>query len=174
MAGTDDAASNIITATGYQPWFNPVLTLPESWIEPLLVVQALIGASIIAYIVIRTRRKAKMLSPMQHKGHRHRHNHDEGHANLSAQIDSYAYTNQLAKVSPTTKIFFAVSMLLLSVLSASPIVSITVFIIIASANHSCSSDPRAILSRPLNLSTNIRRSKLRLHSIILRQWPTLD
>jgi cobalamin biosynthesis protein CbiM/cobalt ECF transporter T component CbiQ len=129
LAGTDDAAANIITASGYQPWFNPVLTLPESWIEPLLGVQALIGASIIAYIVIRTRRKAKMLSPMQHKGHTHRHSHDEGHTNLSAQIDSYAYTNQLAKVSPTTKIFFAVSMLLLSVLSASPIVSITVFII---------------------------------------------
>ena len=129
LAGTDDAAANIITATGYQPWFTPVLTLPASWIEPLLGVQALIGASIIAYIVIRTRRKAKMLSPMQHKGHKHRHSHNEGHANLSAQIDSYAYTNQLAKVSPTTKIFFAVSMLLLSVLSASPIVSITVFLI---------------------------------------------
>ena len=146
LAGTDDAAANIITATGYQPWFNPVLTLPESWIEPLLGVQALIGASIIAYIVIRTRRKAKMLSPMQHKGHKHRHSHDEGHANLSAQIDSYAYTNQLAKVSPTTKIFFAVSMLLLSVLSASPIVSITVFIIMLVLIIACSSDPWAILS----------------------------
>ena len=29
MAGTDDAAANIITQQGYQPWFTPILTLPE-------------------------------------------------------------------------------------------------------------------------------------------------
>jgi cobalamin biosynthesis protein CbiM/cobalt ECF transporter T component CbiQ len=129
LAGTDDAASEIISATGYTPWFSPVLSLPESWIEPLLGIQALIGASIIAYIVIRTRKKAKTQVALQHKGHRHSHSHDEGHANLSARIDNFAYTNQLAKVSPATKIFLAVSMLILSVISSSPIVSITVFII---------------------------------------------
>ncbi len=129
LAGTDDAAANIITATGYTPWFSPIISLPETWIEPLLLVQALIGASIITYIVIRTRRKAKAQSSLQHRGHRHSHSHDEGHANLSAQIDSFAYNNQLAQTSPTTKIFFAVSMLLLSVLSPSPVVPITVFII---------------------------------------------
>ncbi|MCW4029044.1 MAG: cobalt ECF transporter T component CbiQ [Candidatus Bathyarchaeota archaeon] len=129
FAGTDDAAADIITATGYQPWFNPILNIPESYIEPLLGVQALIGASIMAYIIIRTKRKASTLKPMPHTGHRHSHKHDEGHANISAQIDSYAYTNQLSNVSPTTKIFFACSMLILSVISGSPIVGITVAII---------------------------------------------
>ncbi len=62
MAGTDDAAANIITQQGYKPWFNPILTLPSSWITPLFAVQAVIGASIIAYIVIRTRRKTKTQS----------------------------------------------------------------------------------------------------------------
>jgi cobalt/nickel transport system permease protein len=127
LAGTDDAAANIITAQGYKPWFNPILTLPEAWIEPLFVVQALIGASIIAFIVIRTRRNAKIQKLNQYKGYRH--SHDEGHSNLSAQIDSFAYTNSLAKTSPTTKILFAASMLILSVLSPSPIVPITVFLI---------------------------------------------
>ena len=29
MAGTDDAAANIIAQQGYQPWFTPILTLPS-------------------------------------------------------------------------------------------------------------------------------------------------
>jgi cobalamin biosynthesis protein CbiM/cobalt ECF transporter T component CbiQ len=128
MAGTDDAAANIITRTGYTPWFKPVLTLPESWETPLFALQALIGASIITYIVIRTRRK-QAKTQAQHKMHRHSHSHGEDHSNLSAQIDSYAYTNSLAKTSPTTKILFAASLLILSVLSPSPVVPITVFII---------------------------------------------
>jgi cobalt/nickel transport system permease protein len=128
MAGTDDAAANIITSQGYQPWFNPILTLPSEWVTILFVVQALIGASIIAYIFIRTRQKqAKTQS--HHKMHRQNHNHGEDHSNLSAQIDSYAYTNSLAKTSPTTKILFATSMLILSVSSPSPVVPITVFLI---------------------------------------------
>ncbi len=128
MAGTDDAAANIITATGYQPWFNPVLTLPEEFETPLFALQALIGASIITYIVIRTRRnQAKNPSRIQYR--KHRHTNDEGHSNLSGQIDSYAYTNSLAQTSPTTKILFAVSMLVLCVLSPSPLVPITVFLI---------------------------------------------
>ncbi len=129
MAGTDDAAANIISQTGYKPWFNPVLTLPD-WLEtPLFALQALIGASIIAYIVVRTRRNQTKNPSLrnQHKGHRHSRN--EGHSHLSGQIDSYAYTNALAKTSPTTKILFAASMLILSVLSPSPVVPITVFII---------------------------------------------
>jgi cobalamin biosynthesis protein CbiM/cobalt ECF transporter T component CbiQ len=126
MSGADDAAAQIITSTGYQPWFNSVLTLPEEWVTVLFGVQATIGASIIGYLILRERKKHK--TQPQHK---HRHNHDEGHGNLSAQIDSYAYTNGLAKTSPTTKICLSLSMLLLSVLSASPIVAITVFIIVA-------------------------------------------
>jgi cobalamin biosynthesis protein CbiM/cobalt ECF transporter T component CbiQ len=130
MAGTDDAASEIITQTGYQPWFNPVLTLPEEFETPLFALQALIGVSIILYVVIRARRnQAKTPSLHRHVRHKHSHSHDEGHSNISGQIDSYAYTNGLAKASPTTKIFFALSMLFLSVLSPSPVIPITVFII---------------------------------------------
>jgi cobalamin biosynthesis protein CbiM/cobalt ECF transporter T component CbiQ len=129
MAGTDDAAANIISQQGYQPWFTPILTLPSEWVTILFVVQALIGTSIITYIVIRERRKHVKTAQArrEHKGHRH--SHDESHSNLSAQIDSFAYTNALARTSPTTKIFFAASMLVLSVLSSSPIVPITVFLI---------------------------------------------
>jgi cobalamin biosynthesis protein CbiM/cobalt ECF transporter T component CbiQ len=126
MAGTDDAAADIIIATGYQPWFNSIINLPEEWVTVLFGVQALIGASIITYFILRERKKHKT-QPL----HKHHHNHDQGHSNLSAQIDSYAYTNGLKKSSPTTKIIFAVSMLLLSVLSSSSIVAITVFIIVA-------------------------------------------
>lgn len=128
MAGTDDAAANIIIQQGYAPWFNPILTLPEEITLPLFGLQALIGASIITCIVIRTRQKyTKTGSKLKHKGHRH--SHEEGHSNLSGQIDSYAYTNALAKTSPTTKITFAASMLVLSVLSPSPVIPITVFLI---------------------------------------------
>ena len=127
MSGADDAAAELIIATGYQPWFDSILTLPEEWVTVLFGVQALIGGSIIAYLILRERRKHKT----QQQKHRHHHSHDEGHSNLSAQIDSYAYTNSLAKTSPTTKIVFAASMLLLSVLSGSPVVAITVFIIVA-------------------------------------------
>ena len=127
MSGADDAAAELIIATGYQPWFDSILTLPEAWVTVLFGVQALIGGSIIAYLILRERRKHKT----QQQKHRHHHSRDEGHSNLSAQIDSYAYTNSLAKTSPTTKIVFAASMLLLSVLSGSPIVAITVFIIVA-------------------------------------------
>jgi cobalt/nickel transport system permease protein len=128
MAGTDDAAAKIITQQGYQPWFTPILTLPSEWITILFVVQALIGTSIITYIVVRERRKhAKTCPPNLHKGHKH--SHDDSHSHLSAEIDSYAYTNNLAKTSPTTKILFAASMLILSALSPSPIVPITVFLI---------------------------------------------
>ena len=72
----------------------------------LFGVQALIGASIILYIVVRDWKKHAQYR-VQHKGHRHTpHSHDEGHGNISAQIDSFAYNNNLAQASPTTKIFF--------------------------------------------------------------------
>jgi len=131
MSGADDAAADIITNTGYQPWFNPVLELPEEFETPLFVIQALIGLLIISYVVIRTRRNNAKKNSQQHKHarHRHRHNHDEGHSNISGHIDSYAHNNGLAQTSPVTKIFFAISMLLLSALSFSPIIPITVFII---------------------------------------------
>ena len=131
MSGADDVAADIITQTGYQPWFNPVLELPEEFETPLFILQALIGLLIISYVVIRTRRNNAKKRSQQHKhtGHKHRHNHDEGHSNISGQIDSYAYNNGLAQTSPVTKIFFAISMLLLSAISFSPIIPITVFII---------------------------------------------
>ncbi|MDR1993566.1 MAG: cobalt ECF transporter T component CbiQ [Nitrososphaerota archaeon] len=130
MTGADDAAANIITQSGYQPWINPVLELPEEFEAPLFALQALIGAIIICYIVIRAQQNKTKNSPTQHKvKHKHHHNHDENNSNLSGQIDNYAYTNGLAKTSPLTKIFFALSMLILSALSPSPIIPITVFII---------------------------------------------
>lgn len=52
------------------------------------------------------------------------HQHD-----LSGEIDRYAYTNGLAKNSPTTKIFFALSSLIISVSSPTPIIPIIIFII---------------------------------------------
>jgi len=51
------------------------------------------------------------------------------HLNLSAEIDRYAYTNALSKSSPTTKLFLSVSLLLLSVMSPSPLVPIVIFLI---------------------------------------------
>jgi len=50
------------------------------------------------------------------------------HSNLCAQIDRCAYTNALAKSSPATKVFFALSALILSVSSPSPLVPIIVFL----------------------------------------------
>ncbi len=130
MAGTDDAAANIIMQQGYQPWLNPLLELPGEWIMPLFGVQALIGASIIIFIVVRDWKKHAQYR-VQHKGHRHTHGHDEGHGNISAQIDSFAYNNNLAQASPTTKIVFAASMLILSVLSPSIVLPITTLLITA-------------------------------------------
>jgi len=129
MAGTDDAAANIITAQGYTPWFTPILELPEETIQVLFGIQALIGALIIAYIMLKTMKKNQAQPSSHHHRRGHFHSHDESHANISAQVDRYAYINQLAKTSPATKIFFATSLLLLSVLSNNPLVPITVFII---------------------------------------------
>ncbi len=128
FAGTDDAAANIITQQGYQPWFTPVWSLPEWLITPLFATQALIGASIIAYIVVLEHRKRSKsdLPKIKHTGHV---DHEASHSNLSAQIDRFAYTNAIAKTSPTTKILFALSMLVLSVLSPSPVVPIVVFLV---------------------------------------------
>jgi cobalt/nickel transport system permease protein len=50
------------------------------------------------------------------------------HLNLSSEIDRYAYTNALSKSSPTTKLLFAMSLLILSVTSPTPIVPIIVFL----------------------------------------------
>jgi len=50
------------------------------------------------------------------------------HVNLSAEIDRYAYTNALSKSSPTTKLFLAISLLLVSVMSPTPVVPIIVFL----------------------------------------------
>jgi cobalamin biosynthesis protein CbiM len=130
MSGADDAAANIIMQQGYQPWLNPILELPEEVVMNLFGVQALIGASIIFYIVVRDWKKHAQYR-VKHKGHHHTHTHDEGHGNISAQIDSFAYNNSLAQASPTTKIIFAASMLILSVLSPSPVVPITTLLITA-------------------------------------------
>ncbi|MCW4047595.1 MAG: cobalt ECF transporter T component CbiQ [Candidatus Bathyarchaeota archaeon] len=49
------------------------------------------------------------------------------HSELYAQIDRYAYINPLAKTSPVTKMLFALSALIISVSSPSPVVPIIVF-----------------------------------------------
>ncbi|MCL5877209.1 MAG: cobalt ECF transporter T component CbiQ [Candidatus Bathyarchaeota archaeon] len=51
------------------------------------------------------------------------------HSDLYAEVDRSAYTNALAKCSPITKTFFALSVLVLSVSAQSIIVPIIVFII---------------------------------------------
>jgi cobalt/nickel transport system permease protein len=49
------------------------------------------------------------------------------HAHISAEIDRYAYTNALAKNSPTTKLFFALSTLVISVSAPTPIIPVIIF-----------------------------------------------
>lgn len=49
------------------------------------------------------------------------------HSHLYAQIDRYAYTNALAKCSPITKGFFAVSALIISVSSPTVIAAVIIF-----------------------------------------------
>jgi cobalt/nickel transport system permease protein len=49
------------------------------------------------------------------------------HSELYAQIDRYAYINPFAKTSPVTKMLFALSALIISVSSPSPVVPIIVF-----------------------------------------------
>ncbi|MCP8323327.1 MAG: hypothetical protein L6N96_04025, partial [Candidatus Methylarchaceae archaeon HK02M2] len=49
-------------------------------------------------------------------------------SHVHVQIDRYAYMNPLAKNSPTTKIFFALSTLIICVTSPSPLVHIIVFL----------------------------------------------
>lgn len=48
--GADGAAAEIIEASGYEPWFNPIWEPPSGEIESLLFsLQAAIGAVIIGY-----------------------------------------------------------------------------------------------------------------------------
>jgi cobalt/nickel transport system permease protein len=47
---------------------------------------------------------------------------------LSSEIDRYAYTNALSKSSPATKLIFAISLLLISVMSPTPVVPIIVYV----------------------------------------------
>jgi cobalt/nickel transport system permease protein len=51
------------------------------------------------------------------------------HSEIYTQIDHYAYTNKLTKISPISKIFFALSTLVICVSSASLIVPIMVFVV---------------------------------------------
>jgi cobalt/nickel transport system permease protein len=48
---------------------------------------------------------------------------------LGARIDRYAYTNNLAKTAPATKIIFALSLLLISVVPQPPLISPFIFLI---------------------------------------------
>ncbi|MDG6223594.1 MAG: cobalt ECF transporter T component CbiQ [Candidatus Bathyarchaeota archaeon] len=48
---------------------------------------------------------------------------------IGARVDRYAYTNNLAKTSPATKLLFALSVLVISVASPSPIIPFFVFFI---------------------------------------------
>jgi cobalt/nickel transport system permease protein len=134
FGGADDAAGEIISNMGYVPWFNSIWTLPEGLESLMFAVQAIIGASIIAYIVGYERGKRQsrgsggQASPEQPA--MQKASHHVSHTNLCAQIDRYAYMNALAKVSPTTKIFFALSMLLISVLSPLPAIPILIFLVV--------------------------------------------
>jgi cobalt/nickel transport protein len=48
--GADTGASEIIKATGYEPWFSPVWEPPGSEIETLIFsLQAALGATVIGY-----------------------------------------------------------------------------------------------------------------------------
>jgi cobalt/nickel transport system permease protein len=51
------------------------------------------------------------------------------HHDISAEIDRCAYTNALSRNSPVTKIFFALSSLIISVSATTSIIPITIFII---------------------------------------------
>lgn len=53
------------------------------------------------------------------------------HSDYYAQIDRYAYTNRLAKCSPITKAFFALSTLIITVSAQSIVVPIIVFVTIS-------------------------------------------
>ncbi len=54
------------------------------------------------------------------------------HSDIYAQIDRYAYINRLAKCSPVTKAFFALSTLIVTVSAQSIVVPVIVFIILTS------------------------------------------
>ena len=125
--GTDNAAGNVVTDQGYQPWLTPVWTPPSNLEGLLFALQASIGLLIVGYIVVHEVRKRAKETSQQRLDYKRRAKQDEGHAHLSAQIDKFAYTNSLAKVSPVTKMFFAFSALLLSVLSPSPIIPLLMF-----------------------------------------------
>lgn len=134
FGGADDAAGQIISDLGYVPWFESIWSLPEGLESLMFALQAIIGASIIAYIVgfERGKRQSKVLSlqtPVQQEAAQ-KATHQVSHTNLCAQIDRYAYMNSLSKISPTTKIFFSLSMLLISVLSPLPEIPIVIFFIV--------------------------------------------
>jgi len=127
--GTDTSAGNAVTDQGYQPWLTPVWTPPSNLEGLLFALQAFIGVLIVCIFVVHEVRKRGQETSSQRLDNKRRakHDHAEGHAHLSAQIDRFAYVNGLAKVSPVTKMFFAASALLLSVLSPSPIIPLIIF-----------------------------------------------
>ncbi len=134
FGGADDAAGQIISDMGYVPWFDSLWALPEGLESLMFALQAIIGASIIAYIVGYERGKRQNRSgttPPLEQQSTQKASHQVSHSNLCAQIDRYAYMNGLAKISPTTKIFFALSMLLISVLSPLPAVPILIFLVVS-------------------------------------------
>ncbi|PVX24435.1 MAG: cobalt ECF transporter T component CbiQ [Candidatus Bathyarchaeum sp.] len=47
---------------------------------------------------------------------------------IGAKIDRYAYTNNLAKTAPATKIIFALSVLIIGVMAQSPIIPLFIFL----------------------------------------------
>ena len=52
FGGSDDAASEVIEGTGFQPWFSSIWEPPSGEIESLLfALQAAIGAIIIGYFL---------------------------------------------------------------------------------------------------------------------------
>ncbi len=52
FSGADDQGSEVIEATGYEPWFHSLWEPPSGEIESMLfAVQAAIGAIIIGYVL---------------------------------------------------------------------------------------------------------------------------
>lgn len=125
--GTDDTGGKVVTDQGYVPWLTPIWAPPDNLEGFLFALQGGIGVLIMCLFVASEIRKRSQKTGNRKLGYDRGAEHAEGHAHLSAQIDRFAHTNGLAKVSPITKMFFAASALLLSVLSPSPIVPLTVF-----------------------------------------------
>jgi len=123
--GSDDQGSSAIEQTGYQPWFHSVWTPPSSEIESLLfAIQAAIGAVIIGYVFgyysaqSKERKKKKKSNGSRLS---------TGRKMFENPLDSYAHSNGLKDTNTYFKVLFAISTMLVSLISTSPVIPLTVF-----------------------------------------------